>query len=144
MNEHGDGREDRDGSRPRGDEGDRCDGRPGADTRFLQLEASELLSSEAESVIRPALRELLSEVAKDLLRARFGRQITALAELAVDDALNDLEASLEIETRIKRHQEDRRTDERLREVFAARRTGGESRQTGKRDRARARRGKAKR
>jgi len=139
MKEHGDGREDRDGSRPGGDDEGRRDGRPGGDTRFLQLEASELLYSEAEAVVRPAVRELLMEAAKEQLRQRFGRQITALAELAVDDALNDLEASLEIETRIKRHREDRRTDDRLREVFAARTGGGQSVA-----KARARRGKRKR
>jgi len=139
MNEHGDGKEDRDESRPGGDDGGRRDRRPGADTRFLQLEASELLYSEAEAVVRPALRELLTEAAKDQLRQRFGRQISALAELAVDDALNGLEASLEIETRIKRHREDRRTDDRLREVFATRHAGSESRVA----KARARRGRQK-
>ena len=41
-------------------------------------------------------------------QSALSRQIAALAELAVDDALNGLEASLEIETRIKRHREDRR------------------------------------
>ena len=140
MNEHNDGGEGHAGPRPEGDDGGRRDGRPGADTRFLQLEQSELMYSEAEAVVRPAFSELLKEAAKERLRERFGRQITALAELAVDDALDGVEASLEIETRIKRHREDRRTDDRLREVFAARHAGGESRVA----KARARRSKRKR
>jgi hypothetical protein len=127
MNEHGDGRGNRDGSRPEGDDGGRRDGRPGADTRFLQIEQSEVLYSEAEAVVRPAFRELLTEAAKDRLRDRFGTQITALAELAVDDLLKGIEASLEIETRIKQNSEDRRIDDRLRELFAARHAGGKSR-----------------
>lgn len=106
---------------PRGDGG-------GPDTRFLQLEMSQVMYAEAEAVARPAFRELLLEAAKERLRERFGDRITALARLAVDELLNDAEASFEIEARIQRYNEDRRpTEERLREVFAAGRAGGESR-----------------
>ena len=126
MNEHDDSREDRGGSRPRGGDdrshdreprgdGGGREGGPGADTRFLQLEQSELLYAEAEAVVRPAFRELLREAAKDRLRERFGEEITALAQLAVDELLKDVQASFEIEAQIQGYNEERRPPkERLR------------------------------
>jgi hypothetical protein len=68
---------------------------------------SKVLESEAEEVARPAFRELLLEAAKDRLRQRFGAQITALAEAAIDQLIDDINASLAIEARIKDHQERR-------------------------------------
>jgi len=97
------------------------------DTRFLQLEMSQVLYAEAEEVAKPALRELLLEAAKDRMRERFGAQIKALAELAVDELLIGVQASFDVESRIQRHQEERRSpEERLREVFTGRTSGGES------------------
>ena len=138
MHEQSDGRGDRGGSqdgrggdRPREDQPQR-DGpgrdRPDTDTRFLQLELSQVMYAEAEAVARPAFRELLREAAKDRLRERFGEEITALAQLAVDEMLNGVEASFEVEARIHDFSEERRSPkERLREVFAARRARPESR-----------------
>src|SRR5437016_10868462 len=82
-----------DGGRPR-------EGRPGGDTRFLQLEMSQVMYAEAEAVARPAFRELLREAAKDRLRERFGEEITALAQLTVDALLKDVQVSTEIEAHI--------------------------------------------
>jgi len=101
---------------------------PGSDTRFLQLEMSQVLYSEAEAVARPAFRDLLLEAAKDRLRKRFGEEITALANLAVDDLLKGVEASFEVEARIQRHNDEgHQPNERLQELFAAWRARGRSR-----------------
>lgn len=114
-------RDDREGrGRPDGDAGPEGEprGREGADTRFLQLEMSRVLYAEAEGVAKPAFRELLLEAAKDHLRARFGTTITSLAQLAVDELLIDIEASLDIEGRIQRRRESGGMDDRLREALA--------------------------
>jgi hypothetical protein len=137
MDDHSDGEGNRGGPRD-GRGGDRSrdhrprneggEGGPGSDTRFLQLEMSQVLYSEAEAVARPAFRDLLLEAAKDRLRERFGEEITALAHLAVDDLLKGVEASFEIEARIQRQSDERRDpNERLRELFAAWRARGQAR-----------------
>ena len=114
--------------RPRGEGGERDRGGPASETRFLQLEMSQVLYAEAESVAKPAFRDLLLEAAKDRLRERFGEEITALADLAVDELLNDMQASFEIEARVQEYGEERRQPfERLRDVLAARRGRGGSR-----------------
>ena len=137
MDDHSHGEGNRGG--PRGGRGDdrshdhRSHGEggergPGSDTRFLQLEMSQVLYSEAEAVARPAFRDLLLEAAKDRLRERFGAEITALANLAVDDLLKGVEASFEVEARIQRHNDEgHQPNDRLRELFAAWRTRGQSR-----------------
>jgi len=128
-----------------GDGGGPREGRPGGDTRFLQLEMSQVMYAEAEAVARPAFRELLREAAKDRLRERFGEEITALAQLAVDELLKDVQASFEIEAQIQGYNEERRLPrERLREVFAARRARGESRPAQAEKRERRTSGRAKR
>jgi hypothetical protein len=132
MDDHGDGghnhggpRDGRGGDRARNDGGERG---PGPDTRFLQLEMSQVLYSEAEAVVRPAFRDLLMEAAKERLRERFGDEITALARLAVDDLLKGMQASFEIESRVQRHGEQQdQPSERLRELFAAFRARGDTR-----------------
>src|SRR5437016_10817138 len=112
MRDASDSGGDRDGSRdgrgddrsrehqPRRDGGGPGRGGPGADTRFLQLELSQVMYAEAEAVARPAFRELLLEAAKDRLRERFGEKITALAQLTVDALLKDVQVSTEIEAHI--------------------------------------------
>src|SRR5436190_1711006 len=98
MDDHSDSGGSRDGRdddrdlerRPRRDGNERDRGGPGSDTRFLQLEMSQVLYAEAEAVAKPALRDLLLEAAKDRLRQRFGDEIAALANLAVDELLNDM------------------------------------------------------
>jgi phage terminase small subunit len=108
---------------------------------------SQVMYAEAEAVTRPAFRELLREAAKDRLRERFGEEITTLAQLAVDELLNGMQASFEIEARIQQEGEERRPPkERLRELFAARRARGESRpaQGEKRERATSGRRKGRR
>ena len=159
MRDASDSGGDRDGSRdgrgddrsrehqPRRDGGGPGRGGPGADTRFLQLELSQVMYAEAEAVARPAFRDLLLEAAKDRLRERFGEEITALARLAVDELLNDAQASFEIEARIQQTNEERRPPmERLRELFAARRARGEARpaQAEKRERRTSPRARRKR
>lgn len=112
----GDARERRDGGSD-ADRGPR--GGDGADTRFLQLEMSQVLYGEAEGVTKQAFRELLLEAAKDHLRARFGETITGLARLATDELLADIEASLDVEAQIERRRGSQGgSDDRLRAVFA--------------------------
>jgi hypothetical protein len=115
-------RDDRNGrGRPNGDpDGEREHrGREGSDTRFLQLEMSRVLYAEAQGVTKRALRELLLDAAKAHLRERFGETITRLAELAIDELLTDIEASLDVEDQIQRRGEGYgSTPERLREVLA--------------------------
>lgn len=104
---HG-GRDDRGG----GDRG------AGPDTRFLQLEMSRVLYGEAEGVTRTAFRELLTEAAKGRLRERFGDEIQGLAELAVDELLADVRASLQVEAGIQSRQRDAAAvRDRLRRIF---------------------------
>jgi hypothetical protein len=110
-------RDDRDGrGHHQGDSGSdgRREDRGGSDTRFLQLEMSRVLYTEAEEVTKPALRQLLLEAAKDRLRARFGESITRLAQLAVDELLVDIEASLDVEDQIQRRRDSGDGDARLR------------------------------
>ena len=103
---------------------DRDDRGPdGPDTRFLQLEMSQVMYSEAQGVTKQAFRELLLDAAKARLRERLGETITRLAELAVDEALADMEASLDIEDQIRRRQETQQEStgaapDRLREALA--------------------------
>ena len=132
--------------RPRSDDrGPEERGAPRADTRFLQLELSQVMYAEAESVARPAFRDLLLEAAKARLRERFGEEITAVAQLAVDEFLSDVQASFEIEERIQQHNEERRSPrEQLRELFAAKGTRGESRRAETEKRARAKPARRKR
>lgn len=101
-------------------EGESGERRSGSDTRFLQLEISEVLYSEAESISRPAVREVLLEEAKLRVRERFGTQLTALARLAVDDLLDGAFASLEIEGRIQEQRSaSGQSRERLRTILTA-------------------------
>ncbi len=72
----------------------------GGATNFLDLEISKVLFDEAEGITREAFRELLKEAAKRHWQARMGEQIDALAKLAVDELISDVEANLEIEARI--------------------------------------------
>ena len=159
MHDHSESGGDRGGSRDgrgddrsrehhsRGEGGGPGRGGPGADTRFLQLEMSQVMYAEAEAVARPAFRELLLEAAKNQLRERFGEKITALAQLAVDELLKDVQASFEIEARIQQQKEERRPpSEQLRDLFAAPRARGESRpaQAAKRERGTSARAKRKR
>ena len=136
MDDHSDSGESREGRgddrsrerRPRGEGGGRDGGGPGSDTRFLQLEMSQVLYAEAEAVARPAFRDLLHEAAKERLRERFGEEITALANLAIDEMLNEMQASFEIEARIQQYGDERRQPfERLQEIVAARRARGAAR-----------------
>ena len=97
-------------------------GREGSDTRFLQLEMSQVLYAEAEGVTKQALRELLLEAAKTHLRERFGETITRLGQLATDELLTDIEASLDVEDQIQRRRESSTTPDRLREALRRRRS----------------------
>jgi hypothetical protein len=98
----------------------------GPDTRFLQLEMSQVLYGEAESLTKRAFRELLLESAKARFRERFGDKITGLAQLAVDELMADMLANLEIEARIQgRNRERGRIKDRLRDIFAAGGPAGE-------------------
>jgi hypothetical protein len=131
------------GPRHRDDRGgrggpDRDDrGRDGPDTRFLQLEMSQVMYAEAQGVTKQAFRELLLDAAKTRLRERFGATITRLAELATDEALADMEASLDIEDQIRRRQESQEskgsTPDRLREALARHRADRSERSAERRE-----------
>lgn len=91
------------GDRDRGDrKGDERGGSRGGekDTRFLQLEQSRVMLSDARRLAGEAAKELVKEEAKAILRERFGHRIRKLAELAVTEEMADWEASLLIEDKI--------------------------------------------
>ena len=133
-------RERRDGPDGRGGP----DGGPGSDTQFLQLEMSRVLYAEAQGVTKQAVRELLLEAAKAHLRERFGETITRLGQLATDELLTDIEASLEIEERIHHRRESSGgTEDRLREALARSRAP-RSQPSGERQEGRARSRKRRR
>jgi hypothetical protein len=119
-------------------------GGPGSDTQFLQLEMSRVLYAEAQGVTKQAVRELLLEAAKAHLRERFGETITRLGQLATDELLTDIEASLEIEERIQRRRESSGgTEDRVREALARSRPS-RSQPSGERQEGRARARKRRR
>jgi hypothetical protein len=80
----------------------------GPDTGFLDFELHKVMFDEAESIVREAYRELLKDAAKQRLEARWGDRITALANLAVDEAMADADANLEIQALIEARNEARR------------------------------------
>ena len=97
--------------------GERSEG-GGPDTRFLQLEMSQVLYGEAEAVTKRAFRELLLESAKERFRERFGDEIAGLAELAVDELMDDVLYSLDIESQIEQRNRERGdARQRLRDIF---------------------------
>jgi hypothetical protein len=101
---------------------DRSSGRSGGgaspDTRFLDLEASKLFYGMAQGVTREALSELMREAAKRHLKEAWGDRIEALAALAVEELLADMEANLDIESKIAARSAGRRaTEERLAKIF---------------------------
>ena len=117
---HSDDRDGR-GDPNRGPDSDREQRGGDADSRFLQLEMSRVLYAEAEGVARPAFRELLLDAAKARFRALRGRD-HRLAQIAVDELLVDIEASLDIEEKIQRRRESGGTDDRLRDALARKRS----------------------
>lgn len=89
------------------------------DTGFLDLEISKVLFDEAEGITRKAFRELLEEAAKRQFQARFGDRIEALAKLAVDELLADIEANLQVEATIAARQRDKAgLDARVQAILA--------------------------
>jgi histone H3/H4 len=93
--------------------------RGGPDTRFLEFELSKVLFSEAEGVAREAFRELLKEAAKRRLQERWGDRISALANLAIDELIEDAAANFEIEAKIAaRNQARRALEDRVSEILA--------------------------
>ena len=75
--------------------------RGGEDLRFLELELGEALYGKATLLAREAYHKLLVKRIRARLEERLGDQIDALAELAADDLIADIEANLDIERRIK-------------------------------------------
>ncbi|MFV8749456.1 hypothetical protein ACNOYE_02765 [Nannocystaceae bacterium ST9] len=95
----------------------------GPDTRFLDLEISKVLFDEAEGITRKAFRELLEEAAKRHWLARYGQRIDALARLAVDQLIADIEANQRIEATIAERERSRGDlDARVQAILA----GGET------------------
>lgn len=96
--------------------GDQGDGPSGTD--FLDLEMRKVLLGEAQGVTREAFRDLLKEAAKRHLQDKWGDRIDALAGLAVDELLADVETNMAIEAAIEaRAKAKRDVDERLGAVF---------------------------
>jgi hypothetical protein len=77
------------------------------DTGFLDLEISKVLFDEAEGITRKAFRELLEEAAKRHWQARWGERIDALAKLAVDQLIADIEANQKVEATIAERKRSR-------------------------------------
>ncbi|MGB1276052.1 MAG: hypothetical protein ACPG77_09905 [Nannocystaceae bacterium] len=75
---------------------------------FLDLELSKVLMSEASGVTREAFRDLLKDAAKARFQERYGDQIQALANLAVDELLADMATNLAIESQIADREQRRR------------------------------------
>lgn len=99
------------------DERRRDAGPPGTD--FLDLEISQVLYGEAAGVARDAFRELLKDAVKARLQERFGAKIDALAKLAADELVADVETNLSIEALINARKQSRRgREEALRRVFS--------------------------
>lgn len=85
---------------------------------FLDLELSKVLLSEAESITREAFRELLKDAAKARFQARYGQQIEALANLAVDELLADMTTNLAIEQQIAEREATRKDlEQKLRDCL---------------------------
>jgi hypothetical protein len=102
---------------PREQDRGRGGSRGGAE--FLDLELSKVLFGEASELTRVAARELLTEAIKARLRERMGDRLDAVARLAADELIDDMEANLEIERRISSRQRARgNLDERLADLFA--------------------------
>jgi hypothetical protein len=80
----------------------------GPDTGFLDFELHKVMFDEAESIVREAYRELLKDAAKRRLETHWGERITALANLAVDEAMADADANLEIQALIEARNQARR------------------------------------
>jgi hypothetical protein len=68
---------------------------------------SQVLYGEAKSLAREAGRELIKESIKERLRERFGDKLAALARIAADELIDDLEANLAIESSIAARREAR-------------------------------------
>lgn len=81
-------------------------GPPGTD--FLDLEISQVLYSEASGVTRDAFRELLKDAVKARLKERLGAKIEALAKIAADELVEDVETNLSIEALINSRKQARR------------------------------------
>ncbi|KIG14429.1 hypothetical protein DB30_06772 [Enhygromyxa salina] len=80
----------------------------GPDTSFLDFELHAVMFDEAESIVREAYRELLKDAAKRHLEQHWGDRITALANLAVDQAMADADANLAIQALIEARNQARR------------------------------------
>jgi len=90
-----------------------------AGTDFLDLEISQVLYGEAAGVAREAFRELLKDAVKARLAQRFGAKIDALAKLAADELLDDVETNLSIEALINDRKQSRRgREEAIRRIFS--------------------------
>jgi hypothetical protein len=99
-----------------GNDGERREGQ-GPDTRFLDFELDKVMFQDAESLVREAFRELLKDDIKARLRERWNDRIKALAELATDELIADVEANFEIQARIEARNEARKDiDARVRAI----------------------------
>jgi hypothetical protein len=117
----------RDGGEGRsGDGGDRGgpgrgrDGGGARGTEFLDLEISKVLYAEAASLTKAAARELLHDAIKARLRERIGDRLDAIARVAADELVVDIEANLAIEARIAARREAQSSlDERVRDAVTS-------------------------
>jgi hypothetical protein len=88
--------------------GDGPEGGRGPDTSFLDFELHKVMYDEAESIVRKAYRELLEDAVKERLREVWGERITALANLAADEAMADADANFQIQALIEARNDARR------------------------------------
>ncbi len=73
-------------------------------TEFLDLEISQVIAGEAAALTREVVRELLREALRGRIRERLGERLDAVARVAADAFVDDVEASLAVEARIQQRQ----------------------------------------
>lgn len=86
------------------------------DTDFLDLEISQAMYGGAREMKISVVMDIVRQAMRQRLEQRLGRELTMLGQLAADEIIEDIQASLEIEARIVARQEQTRSslEERLR------------------------------
>lgn len=79
-----------------------------AGTEWLELEISQVLQGIAERHVRQMAEELIKDAMKARLKERIGAQLEAIGRRAADALVEDMAANLEIEAKIRAHNEARR------------------------------------
>ena len=107
------------------DGGGKSGGGGGPDTSFLDFELHKVMYDEAEAIVREAYRELVKDAAKRRMQEVWGARIEALATLAVDEAMADADANLEIQALIEsRNDAKRKLEQQVQAIIGGESSGG--------------------